>query len=43
MKAGKLLMKKCNLYWTPYAAYCIDLMFEDIGKRESVLDLITNT
>ena len=43
VKAGKLLMKKCNLYWTPYAAHCIDLMFEDIGKRESVLDLITNT
>ena len=42
VKAGKLLMKKYNLYWTPCAAHCIDLMFEDIGKRESVLDLITN-
>ena len=35
-------MKKYNLYWTPCAAHCIDLMFEDIGKRESVSDLITN-
>ena len=42
VKAGKLLMKKYNLYWTPCAAHCIDLMFEDIGKRESVFDLITN-
>ncbi|RVW12075.1 hypothetical protein CK203_087338 [Vitis vinifera] len=29
VKAGKLLMKKYNLYWTPCAAHCIDLMFED--------------
>ena len=42
VKAGKLLMKKYNLYSTPCAAHCIDLMFEDISKRESVLDLITN-
>ena len=42
VKAGKLLMKKYNLYWTPYAAHCIDLIFKDIGKRESVSDLITN-
>ena len=42
MKTGKLLMKKYNLYWTPCAAHCINLMFEDISKRESVLDLITN-
>ena len=42
MKAGKLLMKKYNLYWTPCATHCIDLMFEEIGKRESVSDLITN-
>ena len=42
VKAGKLLMKKYNLYWTPCAANCIDLIFEDIGKRESVSDLITN-
>ena len=42
VKARKLLMKKYNLYWTPCAAHCIDLIFEDIGKRESVSDLITN-
>ena len=42
MKVGKFLMKKYNLYWTQCAAHCIDLMFEDIGKRESVSDLITN-
>ena len=42
MKAGKLLMKKYNLYWTPCAAHCIDLMFEDIGKRATVSELITN-
>ena len=33
LKAGKLLMKKFNLYWTPCAAYYINLMFEDIGKK----------
>ena len=42
VKAVKLLMKKYNLYWTPCAAHCIDLMFKDISKRESVFDLITN-
>ncbi|XLU20766.1 hypothetical protein S245_056832, partial [Arachis hypogaea] len=31
--AGKLLMeKRPNLFWTPCAAHCLDLMFEDIGK-----------
>ena len=34
VKAGKLLMKKHNLYWTPCVVHCIDLMFEDIGKQE---------
>ena len=42
VKAGKLLMKKYNLYWTPCAAHCIDLMFEDIPKRATVSELITN-
>ena len=36
VKAEKLLRKKYNLYWTSCSAHCIDLMFEDIGKRESV-------
>ena len=43
VKERKLLMKKYNLYWTPCAAHCIDLMFEDIGKRYSVTQLIKNT
>ena len=42
VKAGKLLMKKYNLYWTSCAAHCIDLMFEDIGKRDSVAQFIRN-
>ena len=42
VKAGKLLMKKYNLYWTPCAAHYIDLMFEDIGKRDTVAQLIGN-
>ena len=42
VKTKKLLTKKYNLYWTPCVAHSIDLMFEDIGKRESVFDLITN-
>ena len=35
-------MKKYNLYWTPCATHYIDLMFEDIGKRDSVTQLIRN-
>ena len=42
VKTRKLLMKKYNLYWTPCAAHCIDLMFEDIGKRAIVSKLITD-
>ena len=42
VKTGKSLTKKHNLYWTPCVAHFMDLMFEDIGKRESVFDLITN-
>eukprot|EP00253_Pinus_taeda_P014640 PITA_14640 len=31
--AGKMLMERYpNLFWTPCAAHCIDLMLEDIGK-----------
>nr|KAJ0206925.1 hypothetical protein LSAT_V11C500243910 [Lactuca sativa] len=34
VKAGKLLeAKRPNLYWTPCAAHCLDLMLEDIGKQ----------
>ena len=39
---GKQLMKKYNLYWTPCAAHCIDLIFEDIGKRPNVIEVINN-
>ena len=42
VKAGKQLMKKFNLYWTLCAAYYIDLIFEDIGKKLSVIDVINN-
>ncbi|XP_073022703.1 uncharacterized protein [Primulina eburnea] len=40
--AGKLLQeKRPNLFWTPCAAYCIDLMLEDIGKIEVVRKTIS--
>ena len=42
VKARKLLMKKYNLYSTSCAAHYIYLMFEDIGKRATILELITN-
>ena len=42
VNAGKLLMKKYNLYWTPCVAHCIDLMFEDIGKKGSITQLFRN-
>ena len=42
VKVGTLLIEKYNMYWTPCTAQCIDLMFEDIGKRDSVAQLIMN-
>ncbi|XP_075500591.1 uncharacterized protein LOC142539197 [Primulina tabacum] len=40
--AGKLLQaKRSNLFWTPCAAHCIDLMLEDIGKIEVVRKTIS--
>nr|GEX01143.1 uncharacterized protein [Tanacetum cinerariifolium] len=37
VKAGKLLAAmRPQLYWTPCAARCIDLMLEDIGNLERV-------
>ena len=36
-------MKKFNLYWTPCTTHCIDLIFEDIGKRPNVTDVINNS
>ncbi|XP_058089446.1 uncharacterized protein LOC131236340 [Magnolia sinica] len=35
IKARKKLIRKYNLYWTPCAACCIDLMLEGIGQRDS--------
>ena len=29
-------MERYHLYWTPCAMHYIDLMFEDIGKKEQV-------
>ena len=42
MKAEKLLMNKYNLYWTLCATHCMDMKFEDISKRTTILELITN-
>ena len=42
VKERKLLVKKYNLYWTSCTAHCIVLMFEDIGQRATVLELIIN-
>ena len=42
VKGEKVLMKNFNLYWTPCASHCIDLMFEDVEKRLSVADVIRN-
>ncbi|XLT56257.1 hypothetical protein HN873_048861, partial [Arachis hypogaea] len=40
-KAGQMLMeKRKNLYWTPCAAHCVDLMLEDFEKK---LDLHKDT
>ena len=41
-KVGKQLMKNYNLYWTSCAVHCIDLIFEDIGKRPNVIKVIKN-
>ena len=43
VKARKLLMKKYNLYWTPCATHCIDLMFEDIGNVRANCLLVVET
>ena len=42
VKAGKLLMKKFNLYWTSCVVHYIDLIFKDIGKRPNVTNVINN-
>ncbi|CAL2276801.1 unnamed protein product [Prunus armeniaca] len=40
VKAGQMMMERYPIYWTPCAAHCIDLIFEDIGKQESVANVI---
>ncbi|CAL8116536.1 unnamed protein product [Prunus armeniaca] len=42
VKAGQMMMERYPIYWTPCAAHCIDLIFEDIGKQESVANVINN-
>jgi hypothetical protein len=40
-KAGGLIMEKYEqIYWTPCAAHCIDLMLEDIGKDRKIADIV---
>jgi hypothetical protein len=33
-KAGKKLMEKYNIFWTPCAAHCIDLILKDFSKTK---------
>ena len=40
VKAGKKLMKKYSLFWTPCVAHCIYLILEDIGKKNIVASVI---
>ncbi|XP_028962423.1 uncharacterized protein [Malus domestica] len=40
VKAREIMMERYPIYWTPCAAHCIDLIFEDIGKQESVANVI---
>ncbi|CAN6723407.1 unnamed protein product [Malus baccata var. baccata] len=40
VKAGEIMMERYLIYWTPYAAHCINLIFKDIGKQESVANVI---
>eukprot|EP00253_Pinus_taeda_P010395 PITA_10395 len=42
--ASKMLMERyLNLFWTPCAAHCIDLMLEDIGKIPTVRDIVESS
>ncbi|RVW84814.1 hypothetical protein CK203_048615 [Vitis vinifera] len=39
--AGMLLMeKRKHLFWSPYAAHCIDLMLEDIGSMKRIKETL---
>ena len=37
------MKKRKRLYWTSCAAYCIDLILEDIGKSKSVSAVLNDT
>ena len=41
MKAGgkKLINEFPHIYWTACAAYCIDLILEDFGKRKKIKEV----
>lgn len=41
VNVGKLLMKNYGIYCTPCVSHYINLMFEDIDKRLTVIDVIT--
>eukprot|EP00253_Pinus_taeda_P010485 PITA_10485 len=42
--AGRMLMDRHpNLFWTPCAAHCIDLILEDIGKIPFVKDIVDSS
>jgi hypothetical protein len=39
--AGRMLTQRYpSLYWSPYAAHCIDLMLEDMGKLPWIKEII---
>ena len=41
MVVGKMLMERHRtLFWTPYAAHCIDLLLEDMGKLSFIKEVI---
>lgn len=42
-KAGKKLIEKHNLFWTPCAAHCIDFMLKDMGKLETVRNAVEDS
>ena len=42
--ASMMLMERHpNLFWTPCAAHCIDMMLEDIGKILFVRDIVESS
>ena len=36
VKAGKMMIVRYNIYWTQCVGHYTDLMFEDIGRKETV-------